>query len=68
MRVKAAAQHSPRNLGSAFALHFTCNETLTLIIHHLKHQSIMNKTIKKILQVLSYIVTLLLGGAGASMM
>ena len=29
---------------------------------------IKNKTIKTILQVISYIVTLLLGGAGATMM
>ena len=28
----------------------------------------MNKTFKKILQVISYIITLLLGGAGAAVM
>ena len=28
----------------------------------------MNKTVKKILQVISYIITLLLGGAGGAMM
>ena len=28
----------------------------------------MNKTVKTILQVISYIITLLLGGAGATMM
>ena len=29
---------------------------------------IMNKTVKTILQVISYIITLLLGGAGATML
>ena len=33
-----------------------------------KTRKVMNKTVKKILQVISYIITLLLGGAGAAMM
>ena len=41
---------------------------ITLIIHHLKHIKVMNKTVKKILQVISYIISLLLGAAGGSMM
>ena len=40
---------------------------ITLIIHHLKHQKIMNKTVKTILQVISYIITLILGAAGGTM-
>ena len=40
---------------------------VTLIIHHLKHK-IMNKTFKTILQVISYIISLLLGAAGGAMM
>jgi hypothetical protein len=41
---------------------------ITLIIHHLKHRKIMNKTVKTILQVISYIITLLLGGAAGAAM
>jgi hypothetical protein len=41
---------------------------ITLVIHHLKHQKVMNKTVKKILQVISYIISILLGAAGGSMM
>ena len=40
---------------------------VTLIIHHLKHQKIMNKTVKMILQAISYVITLLLGAAGGTM-
>jgi len=37
---------------------------LTRFIHHLKTQRIMNKTVKTILQVLSYIIAAILGAAG----
>ncbi len=38
---------------------------LTIFIHHLTQKTIMNKTVKTILQVLGYIIAALLGGAGA---
>jgi len=41
---------------------------LTLFIHHLKHTEVMNKTWKTILQVISYVITLLLGGAAGNVM
>jgi hypothetical protein len=37
---------------------------LTRFIHHLKTQRIMSKTVKTILQVLSYIIAAILGAAG----
>jgi hypothetical protein len=39
---------------------------LTLFIHHLKHTKVMNKTVKIILQAISYIITLILGAAGGA--
>jgi hypothetical protein len=70
--VKVAAQQSSSKLSSAFALHFTCkvkrsgfDHTINSIYSPFKTHNAMNKTWKTILQVLSYIVTLLLGGAGA---
>ena len=39
---------------------------LTLFIHHQKHTKVMNKKWKTILQVISYIITLLLGGAAGN--
>ena len=41
---------------------------LTRFIHHLKHTEVMNKTWKTILQVISYVITLLLGGAAGNVM
>lgn len=41
---------------------------LTIFIHHLKHTTIMNKTVKTILQVLGYIIAALLGAAGEATM
>ena len=40
---------------------YLCRVKITQIIHHLKHIKVMNKTVKKILQVISYIISLLLG-------
>ena len=39
---------------------------LTRFIHHQKHTEVMNKKWKTILQVISYIITLLLGGAAGN--
>ena len=39
---------------------------LTQFIHHQKHKKVMNKKWKTILQVISYIITLLLGGAAGN--
>jgi hypothetical protein len=41
---------------------------LTIFIHHLTHKTIMNKTVKTILQVLGYIIAALLGAAGEATM
>ena len=41
---------------------------LTRFIHHLKHTKVMNKKWKTILQVISYVITLLLGGAAGNVM
>jgi len=41
---------------------------VTLIYSLLKTFRSMNKKVRTVLQVISYIITLLLGGAGASMM
>lgn len=59
VRIILVTLQSNRNVVSA--------TKVTLIIHHLKHIKVMNKTVKKILQVISYIISLLLGAAGGSM-
>ena len=41
---------------------------ITLVIHHLKHQNVMNKTVRTVLQAISYILTLILGAAGGAAM
>ena len=41
---------------------------VTLVIHHLKHQNVMNKTVRTVLQAISYILTLILGAAGGAAM
>jgi hypothetical protein len=38
---------------------------LTIFIHHLTHKTIMNKTVKIILEIIAAICAGLLGGAGA---